>query len=78
MYGCVRFIACFVLLVGCVNAPYKTPPSTANTQKAVNTARGDVDKAMSDNEVASEHNRKARTKAELIDNKASVIEKFWK
>lgn len=67
-----------VLSAGCVNAPYKKPPSTAKAQQSVNTARGKVDSAMSDNQAASEHNRKARTNAELIDNKASVIEKYWK
>lgn len=66
-----------VLISACTNAPYKTPPSTAPAQKSVNAARGNVDSAMADNRAASEHNRKARTNAELIDNKASVVEKWF-
>lgn len=66
------------LLTGCSNNPYKTPPSTAGAQQSVNAARGGVDNAMSDNRAASEHNRHARTNAELIDNKASVIDRYWK
>lgn len=66
------------VLTACSNAPYKTPPSTAPAQKSVNSARGKVDQAQTENQSASEHNRKARTNAELIDNKASVIERYWK
>lgn len=71
-------IAVVTLLSGCINAPYEQPPSTSKAQQSVNTARGNVDSAMADNQSASGHNRKARTNAELIDNKASVIEKYWK
>lgn len=67
-----------VLLSACSNAPYKTPPSTAGAQQSVNAARGKVDSALIENQSATGHNRNARTKAELIDNKTSVIEKFWK
>lgn len=77
----MRFLAligCAVLFSGCVNSPYKTPPSTAKAQQLVNSARGNVDRALSDNQAASDYNRRARTKSELIDNKASVIEKYWK
>jgi hypothetical protein len=64
-------------LVGC-NTPYGPAPSTAAAQKSVNAARGNVDSAMADNRAASDLNRSTRTKAELIDNKASVVEKYWK
>jgi hypothetical protein len=67
------------LCVGaCTNAPYKQPPSTAAAQQAVNSARGNVDSASVENQSAMAHNRKARTKAEQIDNKASVIDRYWK
>lgn len=74
----LAFIGCAVLLSGCANAPYKHPPSTAAAQQLVNSARRKVDTALSDNQAASDYNRRARTKSELIDNKASVIEKYWK
>jgi len=67
-----------LLLGACANAPYKPPPSTAKAQQLVNSARGKVDTALSDNQAASGFNRKARTKSELIDNKAGVIERYWK
>lgn len=74
----LAIIACAAaLLAGCVNAPYKTPPSTAAAQEAVNSARGNVDTAAAENQSAATHNRKARTNAELIDNKASVVEKWF-
>lgn len=77
-------ILCCGLLAACSNVPYKQPPSTAAAQQSVNTARGNVDSSLagvtdtiSENRSAMEHNRRARTNAELIDNKASVIRKYW-
>jgi hypothetical protein len=76
-------VGCVLLLAGCVNAPYKKPPSTAAAQEAVNSARGNVDSAQSENQAAQAenrsamtHNRKARTISEQVDNKATVIEKW--
>lgn len=66
-----------VLCAGCAHTTYKQPPSTATAQRLVTSSRGKVDTALSDNEEASNLNRRARTRAELIDNKASVIQKYW-
>lgn len=71
-------LAAICLACSCSNAPVKASPSTAAAQQSVNSARGNVDSAIVENQSASEHNRKARTAAELIDNKASVIQRYWK